>query len=78
MSNNFFVFDNIVHHFTPQDLKEIDEMSVPTYDQAYGLVKHWKDFYAGNCTSSQSTLLLAKGTAKCVHRCKQFYPELFI
>lgn len=73
-----FYFNEIFNQFSEEDLKEIDEMPEPTLDQAQTLFNYWELLYDSMSTSDESKIFLAKATAKCVQRCKQIYPELFI
>lgn len=75
---NIFSFNDAFKQFTPQDFKEINEMSVPTIYQAELLLKHWANNYDGESSSNEAKIIIGKTYAKCVQRCKQVYPELFI
>lgn len=73
-----FSFNDAFKQFSAEDLEEISKMQEPSLYQAQTLIDYWNMLYAGCSTSNESTMFLAKATAKCVQKCKQSYPELFI
>ena len=73
-----FLYNDVFKQFSVKDLEEIEKMQEPSLYQAETLVVRWNRFYAGQSTSNETDMFLAKATAKCVQRCKQSYPELFI
>lgn len=73
-----FYFNEIFNQFSEEDLKEIEQMPIPSLYQAETLVKYWVDCYEGESSSYEAKNFIGKATAKCVQKCKQVYPELFI
>lgn len=73
-----FLYNDAFKQFSIEDLEEIEKMQEPSLYQAQTLIDLWNMHYAGCSTLNESKIFLAKATARCVQRCKQSYPELFI